>query len=233
MVAEAPTSIDEHEVTAPRNINQVANFQSAERKKISRDDLYNLYELAHSQKFIKKIVSYPDVMCIMYSEQIWGKVRSLLNRDDIKEHICFSYDTTFKLGDIYVSILIVRFEEMTSAPVIPLMFMLHERKTGDTHDLFFETAASEFRELLSATNIYFATDEETTIVNAIQKVFSNIDCFRCWNHLLNNAKLKLKSLQITSNSEVDAYVRDLNNLFRMSRHTDYLIKLNEIYSDKS
>lgn len=32
LVAEAPTSVDEHEVTAPTNITKVENFQSAQRK---------------------------------------------------------------------------------------------------------------------------------------------------------------------------------------------------------
>ena len=89
LVANAPTSIDEHEVTAPRNIKQVANFQSNERRKlrISRDDLNNLYEMAHSSKFIREIVSFPDVMCVMFQDQLWEKVRCLLNRVDIP-HLC-------------------------------------------------------------------------------------------------------------------------------------------------
>ena len=141
--------------------------------------------------------------------------KCLLNRKDIP-HLCFSYDTTFKLGDIYVSILIVRFQEMEEAPVIPLMFMLEE-----------------FPELLTATNIYFVTDEETAIVNAIKKFLPNIDCYRCWNHLVTNAKLKLDKLKITGKQDVAAYVKDLFSLFGKKTHQDYLLTLNDIYSDQS
>jgi hypothetical protein len=168
----------------------------------------------------------------MYLQELWEKTHNLLNRKDIP-HLCFSYDTTFNLGDIYVSILIVRFQEMVQAPVIPLMFMLHERKTGETHDLFFEHVALMFPQLLTATNIYFVTDEETAIVNAIQRFLPNIDCYRCWNHLIQNAEFKLKSLKITATAVVADYVKDLNCLFRQPTHTDYLIKLNDIYSDPS
>ena len=147
--------------------------------------------------------------------------------------MCFSYDTTFKLGDIYVSILIVRFQEMEEAPVIPLMFMLHERKTGETHEVFFRCVIEEFPELLTATNIYFVTDEETAIVNAIKKFLPNIDCYRCWNHLVTNAKLKLDKLKITGKQDVAAYVKDLFSLFGKKTHQDYLLTLNDIYSDQS
>lgn len=46
-----------------------------------------------------------------------GKVYCLLNRNDIL-HICLSYDTTFNLGDIYVSVIIVRYKEFVKGPVI-------------------------------------------------------------------------------------------------------------------
>ncbi len=71
----------------------------------------------------------------MYLEELWEKVKGLLNRTDIP-HLSFQCDTTFKLGDVYVSVLIVRYEEMKDGPIIPLMMMFHERKTNETHDIF-------------------------------------------------------------------------------------------------
>ena len=71
----------------------------------------------------------------MFLDELWEKVKSLLNRSDIP-HVCLQYDTTFNLGDVYVSVLVVRFQEMENAPVISLMMMLHETKTNETHDFF-------------------------------------------------------------------------------------------------
>ena len=51
--------------------------------------------------------------------------------------------------------------------------MLHERKIGETQEVFFRYVIEEFPELLTATNIYFVTDEETAIVNAIKKILPN------------------------------------------------------------
>lgn len=137
LVADADGPIEEHELNAPRDIKQVQNFQAAERSKLrlSHDGLYNLNVLAISNKFIKDIVTYPDLICTMFLDELWEKVKSLLNRSDIP-HVCLQYDTTFNLGDVYVSVLVVRFQEMESAPVISLMMMLHETKTNETHDFF-------------------------------------------------------------------------------------------------
>ncbi|KAI9550681.1 hypothetical protein GHT06_006313 [Daphnia sinensis] len=124
LAANAPSHINEHEVTAPRNIKQL---------RLSRDDLYDLYEMENSQKFIRHFVSFPDVVLVLYLDELWEKVQGFLNRTDIP-NLCFSYDTTFKLGDVYVSNLMVRFQEMEQAPEIPVMSMLHERKIGESHD---------------------------------------------------------------------------------------------------
>lgn len=55
----------------------------------------------------------------MYHYMLWHVVKRLLNHSDIY-HICFLYDTKFKLGDVYASALTLRFEELTSSPAVPL-----------------------------------------------------------------------------------------------------------------
>ncbi len=56
-------------VNVPRDIEQVRNFQKAERRRIAltQDVNYNLQEIADDTKFIQEIVSYPDVAIFMYS----------------------------------------------------------------------------------------------------------------------------------------------------------------------
>ena len=68
LVVAAPTTIDDHEVSAPRDMKQVEHFQAAERKKLrlSRDALYNLYLLAHTTNFIKEMKS-----SIMFLDELW------------------------------------------------------------------------------------------------------------------------------------------------------------------
>ena len=49
-----------------------------------------------------------------------------------------SYDTTFKLGDFYVSPLIFRHTLFKETPWIPAMFLIHERKFAETHQEMFK-----------------------------------------------------------------------------------------------
>jgi hypothetical protein len=53
------------------------------------------------------------------------------------------YDTTFRLGDYYGSILSFVDVEFKNKPTIPLLFMIHERKTFETHDLFLEKSEKQ------------------------------------------------------------------------------------------
>ena len=47
-----------------------------------------------------------------------------------------SHDTTFQLGDIYVSVLLMCHTLFEDAPVMPVCFLLHERKLGSAHEEF-------------------------------------------------------------------------------------------------
>ena len=63
----------------------------------------------------------------MFLGELWEKVNGLLNRSDIP-NVYLQYDTKCSLGDVNVSVLVILFQEMESAPVIPLMVILHETK---------------------------------------------------------------------------------------------------------
>ncbi len=149
MVCEAggETAI-EHQVNAPRDLKQVKNAQQQQRAKleISRDSFYNLHAMKEESNFIRYLTTIPDLIAIMCSLTMLLFVKGLLNRKDLPL-ICFSYDTTFDLGDCYVSILVVRFVEFTNSPIIPVMFMIHEKKTKEAHQLFFQKITQFFPEV--------------------------------------------------------------------------------------
>lgn len=71
----------------------------------------------------------------------------LIDRLDLGS-LGFQYDTTFKLGDIYVSVWIVRYLEFDQEPVKPFVLMMHERKTMDVHHTFFRKIAEWFPSLV-------------------------------------------------------------------------------------
>ena len=55
-----------------------------------------------------------------------------------------SYDTTFQLGDFYLSPLIFRHTLFTQKPCIPALFLLHERKLTITLNTSFKNYLLEF-----------------------------------------------------------------------------------------
>ena len=142
MVATAANSTDTTPVTAaPRNAEQVRNTQKRERNKqrLSRDALYNLHEFAYDSGFIHKICTFPDLSVICYNQDVVAVFNSLLSTSaqSATPTIVITYDTTFNLGDFYLSILLFRETEFEPSPIIPLAYYIHERKLQATHDEFF------------------------------------------------------------------------------------------------
>ena len=69
-----------------------------------------------------------------------------MHRDGaVNIHLC--YDTTFKLGDFYVNSLIFRHTLLTSDLVMPIAFVIHERKFQFVHERFFERVSAQVPEL--------------------------------------------------------------------------------------
>ena len=51
-----------------------------------------------------------------------------------------SYDTTFQIGDFYVSTLLFRHLIFEECPCIPALFVIHERKFSEIHQELFKQA---------------------------------------------------------------------------------------------
>ncbi len=75
-----------------------------------------------------------------------------------------SYDTTFQLGDFYVSPLLFRYVAFTKSPVVPALFLIHERKFQDVHEYFMRHVAKLIPSLVTGKKmIPLVTDEEVGI----------------------------------------------------------------------
>jgi len=95
-----------------------------------------------------------------------------------------TYDTTFNLGDFYLSILLFWQTEFVGAPIVPLAFYLHERKLNATHATFFRHLKNVLPELDTASHAYIVTDSEAAIVSATSVEFPHLTSFLCWNHVI-------------------------------------------------
>jgi len=70
------------------------------------------------------------------------------------EQLVVYNDTTFCMGDFYVSTLLYRNSIFEGLPVMPLLMLLHERWTTSSHELLFKWFCS----LTGATTITCIAD---------------------------------------------------------------------------
>ena len=76
------------------------------------------------------------------------------------------YDTTFCMGDFYVSCLLYRNVVFDGSPVMPLLMLIHERRTTESHELLFKW----FRKLTSILSAVVVADREQAITNAVHNI---------------------------------------------------------------
>ena len=219
-VTEVP-STSHISVLSPRNSKQVENirFKQMQKKRISHDALYNLHELALDMpEFIHLIHTHPDLVCVLGQKALLDQLDRVLVLDSISSQL-LSYDTTFQLGDFYVSILSFRHTLFKEAPVIPAAFLLHERKFEAHHKELF-AICNKLVPSLSRTTSPIVTDEEKAIVNAISDIFPNIPQLRCWNHIFRDITRWLRTPGATS-TDISIYMDDIRALFHLPTEGEY------------
>ena len=97
-------------VLQARNSQQVENRRNKKlrEQRISHDSLYNLHEIALDMpEFVYKIKTYPDMLCICGHKAILDELDRVLLLQSPSPQLML-YDTTFRLGDFYVSVLTFR-----------------------------------------------------------------------------------------------------------------------------
>ena len=215
----------------PRNSEQARNALKAQRNKSrpSRDALFNLHELAYDTTFVHHITTFPDLEVILYDRQMMHTFQSLLttsSTDSVPTQVV-SYDTTFNIGDFYLSVLLFRHTDFESAPVLPLAYMIHERKLQHTHEVLFQQIQSVCPQLGTATNIVIVTDNEPAIRNAIRTHFPDASLFLCWNHVLQDCKRWLRSHGVSTSVEMAYYTDSVRQLLQSASLDEYKNRLIE------
>ena len=123
-----------------RDDRQVKNVQVSLRnsKKLSHDSLYNLHEIYYYLGgYISDVKLAPNVYSIMGLKEAIDEFDKLLQLKT-DESVCLFYDTTFDLGNFYVSTISFQHLMFTENPVIPIAHIIHERKFQKIHEFFFQ-----------------------------------------------------------------------------------------------
>lgn len=157
-------------ICMPRNSTQINNLQQRERQKIrlTHDAIYNLHEIAYDlEDYVKIITTYPNLLIVCGLNQQIKELNAVLQVDSDLPQL-LSYDTTFQLGDFYLSPLLFRHTMFSSSPVIPVLFLIHERKFQSVHEEFMQHVSELVPCLVKGKKkIAMVTDEETGIYQVL------------------------------------------------------------------
>ena len=170
----------------PHNMKQLQNlrFKHLHQTIISKDERYNLHEIAYDTPcYVHKISHFPDLVCVCGLQEIIDEADKVLMLQE--EGQLLSYDTTFQLGGFYVSPLLFRHTLFTDKPCVPAMYLIHERKFTETHQVLFQEAVRHIPSL-KTTKSCMVTDKERAITIAAELEVPNIKMVQCWNHLFRD-----------------------------------------------
>ena len=214
-------------VSMPRNMKQLRNlrFEHLSNCRISQDALYNLHEIAYDiPGFVWRITSFPDLVCIIGLQEVLNEMDRVLLLETNNQLI--SYDTTFQLGDFYVSPLIFKHTLFEGCPCIPAMFLIHERKFTETHEEMFKECCKRIPSLKS-TKCPLVVDREKAITKAIQQQLpSSILILYCWNHIFRDVR-SWCSKHGAPKADISLYLDHLFELFHQPSLSEYNKKLEE------
>ena len=87
----------------------------------TKDMITNLHAMAYEDEgFIHYIATYPDLVCIAGLEEMLMHLNSVQQVVPKVEQL-LSYDTTFSMGDFYVSALLFKHSILEESPVVPAL----------------------------------------------------------------------------------------------------------------
>lgn len=144
----------------PRNCKQIANLQHKERQKfrLTHDALYNVHEVAYDLNgFVTTIITYPDLVLICGMQTMAQELDKFL-QSQMSSPQLFSYDTTFQVGDFYLSPLLFRHTAFASVPVLPVAFLIHERKFQSAYEEVMKHISVSIPSLSKSKAIPIVTD---------------------------------------------------------------------------
>lgn len=153
-----------------RNSRQIINLQQKERQKSHLTALYNLHELAYDlDDFVKIIKTFPDLLVICGFKIVLKELDLILKAQSELPQL-LSYDTTFQLGDFYISPLLFHHTLFSTSPVIPALFLIHERKFQVIHEEFMQVLSQLVPSLVTGMHMVpLVTDDEAGIQNVRTK----------------------------------------------------------------
>ena len=117
-------------------------------------------------------------VCVCGAKEVLSEANKAIMMNEAGQLL--SYDTTFMLGDFYVSILLFRHT----------IFVDNPKKHFESHQFLFQEAVKAIPALKSAT-CCIITDKEQAIVKAADSIVPKLIKLQCWNHIFRDIQFWL------------------------------------------
>jgi len=161
---------------------------------------------------------YPDICIILGDNRLIDLGKQILN---LGKTVIFEYDTTFNLGNFFLSYIACQNTLLEKQCYFPLGFMIHTRKCESFHQIFWTLLSCKLG-LSNNDALIIATDREPGIVNAIKTVLPTVPQVFCYNHILRNVR------QWIFKEKLDADIcKDVGDLFQTKNMGQFEICLEE------
>ena len=226
-ISQHCTESQDTETELPRNLKQLQNLriQFLSQNRISKDEFYNLHEVAFDieNKFVRKVMTIPDLVCVCGLKEVLSEADKAILLNETGQLL--SYDTTFMLGDFYVSLLLFRHTIFVENPAIPALFLIHGKKLFETHQVLFQEAVKAIPSLKNST-CCLVTDKERAIIKAVESELPKITRLQCWNHIFRDVRFWLRKRKAPT-QEIAVYLDDICQMFHSSTKDEYDERLEE------
>lgn len=183
-------------VDRPRNPKQCENILYSHNRlsHINQDEIFSVVELTQDlPNFFHLLSLIPSTRLYMATKESLdiAKLELSIYKSDRSHKQILGYDTTYQLGDYYVSPLVMRKTNLDGEPLFPVIFHLHEKKDQLYHKEFFSFVTSSL-DINPNDRIPIVTDREKAIVNAIGEHGDKYLNIFCSNHILRDVEYWLK-----------------------------------------
>ena len=213
----------------PRNTRQVRYLRQkvADEDRISKDAIINIHAMAYEDStFVHSIVTYPDLIVCCGLKEVMEELKIVLDSAEACQQQ-LSYDTTFSVGEFYVSPLIFKNIIFKEAPAIPVLFLIHERKLTAHHKVLFELLSKEIKRP-KLKDVPITIDMEIGIRLAIEAE-TPLQVVGCWRHLSDSVK-RWVSGHGGKKDDQRVYIDHLFKMLNCKIETEYL-ELYESFKD--
>lgn len=180
----------------PRDKRQVINHQQLFRMSLraTNDEICNvvLYGLQLKDFVRQVVVDLPSqaIGVYMISSDLSDMIKRVLALPKIRNRgFQIQYDTTFKVGHFYFSMMSFRHPSFTNYPAIPFAFLIHTRKYKEMHEKLFQFV-KEVCPKLDSFEFVFVTDRE---FRDVEKFFSKAKHVYCWKHLETDVEVWVRA----------------------------------------